>query len=205
MEKLFAGKKPHNGLTYQDYFAQYEQLLNNGINELHTETELERANNIKLNHQRSSRIHKTYKPGEELVKAVRQIDRPQLWMVISEHWCGDSAQNLPYLAEIAKLNSNIDLRIILRDGNPEIMDAYLTDGNLRSIPVLVVFDYEGNELFRWGPRPKTAAGLVNNSKKEGKQKAEFMTLLHKWYASNKGKELENEILQLISENIFINN
>jgi len=165
VEKLFAGKKPHNGLTYQDYFAQYEQLINNGINELHTETELERANNIKLNHQRSSRIHKSYKPGEELVKAARQIDRPQLWVVLSEHWCGDSAQNLPYLAEIAKLNSNINLRIILRDENPEIMDEYLTDGNLRSIPILIVFDYEGNELFRWGPRPKTADGLVSNSKK----------------------------------------
>ncbi len=205
MKKFFAEKRIQNGLTYQIYFKQFEYYLNENPNNYQTKEENEKSNNIKLNYQRSLRIHKTYEPNDELVKAIRQIDVPQIWMVISEHWCGDSAQNLPYIAEIAKLNSFIDLLIVLRDKNPAIMNEYLTDGKSRSIPKLVAFDMEGNELFQWGPRPKSAVDLVMNAKKEEKEKNEFMTLLHKWYANNKGEELEKEILSLINENIFTNN
>ncbi|MEW6195843.1 MAG: thioredoxin family protein [Bacteroidota bacterium] len=205
MKKFFADKRIQNGMTYQTYFNQFNHYLNQSENGYQTKEAIEKFNNIKLNYQRSLRIHKTYEPSNELVKTIQQIDVPQIWMVISEHWCGDSAQNLPYIAEIAKLNSNIDLRVVLRDDNPDIMDEYLTEGKLRSIPKLVAFDEDGNELFQWGPRPKSAGDLVMNAKKEGKEKNEFMTLLHKWYANNKGEELEKEILFLISENIFTNN
>lgn len=205
VKKFFADKRIQNGMTYQTYFNQFNHYLNKSENDYQTKEAIEKFNNIKLNYQRSLRIHRTYEPSSELVKTIQQIDVPQIWMVISEHWCGDSAQNLPYIAEIAKLNSNIDLRVVLRDDNPDIMDEYLTEGKLRSIPKLVAFDGDGNELFQWGPRPKSAADLVMNAKKEGKEKNEFMTLLHKWYANNKGEELEKEILFLISENIFTNN
>ena len=44
---------------------------------------------------------------------IDKIEDNQLWMVITENWCGDSAQNLPYIARIASLNKKIELRIIL--------------------------------------------------------------------------------------------
>ena len=48
---------------------------------------------------------------------------------------------------MAELNQKINLKIILRDTNPVIMDLYLTNGT-RSIPIFVAFDEKGNELFR---------------------------------------------------------
>jgi glutaredoxin-related protein len=117
-------------------------------------------------------------------------------MVITENWCGDSAQNLPYLAKISKLNNNIKLRIILRDSHPEIMDSYLTNGT-RSIPKLVVFDAEGNERFSWGPRPMEVQKLFSQWKAEGIVKPELYEKLHLWYSKDKGKSIEKEILQLI--------
>jgi hypothetical protein len=83
-------------------------------------------------------------------------------MVITETWYGDSAQNLPIIAKAAELNNKIDLRILLRDSNIDIIDHYLTNGQSRSIPILVAFDLDGNELFKWGPRPLTAKILVTN-------------------------------------------
>ena len=67
-------------------------------------------------------------------------------MVITENWCGDSAQNLPYL-KIASCNPLIDFRIILRDDNLDIMDLYLTDNKSRSIPKLIA--KENGRAFQW--------------------------------------------------------
>lgn len=118
-------------------------------------------------------------------------------MVITETWCGDSAQNLPIIAKAAELNDRIDLRILLRDSNTDIIDHYLTNGTSRSIPILVVFDLDGNELFKWGPRPYTAKTLVTNLKRDGFSKEEFNQQLHLWYGRNRGKELESELLQIL--------
>lgn len=49
---------------------------------------------------------------------------------------------------------NIELRIILRDKYPEVMDAFLTDGKSRSIPKVIVLDAQTLEVLgEWGPRP----------------------------------------------------
>ena len=142
-------------------------------------------------------MDKQFQPSEELIEAVKRIDESQLWMVITEIWCGDSAQNLPIIAKAAELNDRIDLRILLRDSNTDIIDHYLTDGQSRSIPILVVFDLDGNELFKWGLRPDTAKTLVTNLKKDGFSKEEFNQQLHLWYGRNRGNELESELVQLL--------
>ncbi len=101
---------------------------------------------------------------------------------------------------MAEQNPLIDLKIILRDANPDVMDQFLTNGT-RSIPILVSFNKSGDQLFRWGPRPETAVGLINQWKSEGLEKAEWTEKLHFWYAKNKGCNLEKEFLELI-EPIF---
>ena len=123
-------------------------------------------------------------------------------MVITEDWCGDSAQNLPYIASIAELNNNIDLRIVLRDENPDIMDHYLTNGISRSIPILVAFNEAGEELFIWGPRPEEAQEVIDELKSSGAEKKDYMEKLHLWYARNRGKNIETKLDQLISDTIM---
>ena len=193
MQKIFTEKINSNGMTYEEYKKLFADEIENppGVDE---------KNNYdikKLNFSRSKRIKKQFFPPDELIKAVNNIDKPQLWMVLTESWCGDSAQNLPVLAKISKLNENIELRILFRDSNLEIMDQYLTNGT-RSIPKLIAFDEEGNELFRWGARPAAAQQLINEFKENGMQKNEWLIELHKWYANNRGKEIEKELLELLN-------
>jgi len=90
------------------------------------------------------------------------------------------------------------LRIILRDSNLDIMDLYLTDGKSRSIPKLVAFDEQGNELFQWGARPRQAQELVNRLRSEGMSKEIFLEQLHLWYGRDRGKSLESELKEIIS-------
>ncbi len=151
----------------------------------------------KINFTRTGRILKKFKADEELARLISSINTPQLWMVLTEDWCGDSAQNLPYLAKYVELNDKIDMRILERDNNLEIMDQYLTNGKSRSIPKMVAFDADGNELFVWGPRPKEAQELRDKLISEGKPGAEVTTQLHLWYAKNNGKALVAEFKKIL--------
>jgi len=125
-----------------------------------------------------------------------QIEVTERWFVITESWCGDSAQNLPIIAKLASLREKIDFKIVLRNSNLDFMDLYLTDGK-RSIPKLIVLDENDIELFRWGPRPVEAQNLFTKLKNEGVEKSVINKQLHLWYARNKGKEVEKEIVELI--------
>ncbi|WP_373893151.1 thioredoxin family protein [Virgibacillus natechei] len=72
-------------------------------------------------------------------------------IVLTEDWCGDAMMNIPILLRLAE-KSDIDVRMLLRDQNLELMDQYLTNGRARSIPIFIFFDEDGNEVAKWGPR-----------------------------------------------------
>ena len=197
IHQFFIDKRPQNGLTYEEYFNQFEEKIKTTDTAALNEEDKKLFEYSKLNLHRTNRIHKSYKVSDELCELLKEIDEPQLWMAITEDWCGDSAQNLPYIAQFIKCNPKIDLRIVLRDANPDIMDLYLTHGKSRSIPKIVAFDQNGNELFQWGPRPKAAQQLVEDAKAAGKSKDEFIEELHLWYGKNRGKDIEEEFKEIV--------
>jgi len=131
-----------------------------------------------------------------------KIKEKQQWIVITESWCGDSAQIVPVVAKLAQLNSQIDLKILLRDSNLDFMDLYLTNGG-RAIPKLIVYDENNVELFQWGPRPNAARELFNRLKNEGMEKSEINKELHLWYGRNRGREVEREIVELIKQEMLV--
>ena len=103
-----------------------------------TEQTEERIHYTKLNSSRMRRLDKTLKLTPEQQAAFNRIKSPQIWLVLVESWCGDGAQTLPVLNLIAD-SPAIDLRILLRDDNPELIDAFLTNGT-RSIPKLLILN-----------------------------------------------------------------
>jgi len=159
-ETFFAQRRPHQGFTYDAYLEIMAERASASTVGLDEEA-AERVGYTKLNLHRSQRIARTYTVPDDLVALLDRLAAPQLWMVLTEPWCGDSAQCLPYIAAVARCNPAVDLRLLPRDDNLDIMDLYLTDGK-RSIPRLIVFDGDGNELAGWGPRP-TAAGPSRRS------------------------------------------
>lgn len=74
-------------------------------------------------------------------------------LVLAEDWCGDVIANLPVLGRLAEESGKLNLRIFLRDQNPDLMDQYLNHGQFRSIPTFVFFDADFNELGHWIERP----------------------------------------------------
>lgn len=149
-----------------------------------------------LNQRRTARILKSYKVSKEANQVIKNIKTPQTWLIITEDWCGDSAQNVPYLFRMSELNSNIELKIIYRDDNLDIIDKYLTNGG-RGIPKIIGFDSDGNELFQWGPRPEVAKQMVKEWKESGLKKEEFNEKLHLWYGKDRGKTFVKEFIGLL--------
>jgi hypothetical protein len=74
-------------------------------------------------------------------------------LVITEDWCGDALYNVPVLAKMVEGNPNVEMRVFLRDKNPDLMDQYLNQGIYRSIPVFAFFDENMKEVARFIERP----------------------------------------------------
>lgn len=148
----------------------------------------------KLNRQRMKRIDNTLEFTPEQLASFKQIAKGQLWLVISEAWCADGAQIVPVLAKIAQSNPLIDLKIVLRDENPDLMNQYLTNGG-KAIPILIIADAQSLEVLHvWGPRPKVATQMVEAYKKEhGKLTPEFKEELQKWYNQDKGQSILSDL------------
>jgi len=186
--------------TYERYLKRFEEWVKNGeTSSLNPSQVL--IDFTKLNLARTQRIHKTISISDALKKAVEILQHSYTWIVITEAWCGDSAQNLPVIAELANLNPDkIKLYILLRDENLELMDKYLTNG-ARAIPKLItVNDTLGEDAFVWGPRPANAQELLTAWKKksEGKTWDEFEKELHSWYAKDKTTSIQEEFIPIFS-------
>jgi hypothetical protein len=83
------------------------------------------------------------------------ISRAKYALMRAENWCGDVHRNSPVLARICEAMPGCDLRVFFRDKNLDITDCYLNNG-YRSIPVIVFFDKDWNEIVRWIERPHAA-------------------------------------------------
>ena len=72
-------------------------------------------------------------------KAAASPNGPKKVLAIAEAWCGDVYRELPTIARIAEA-AGMELRVFLRDDNPDIMDEFLSnDGKSRAIPVFVFY------------------------------------------------------------------
>ena len=131
--------------------------------------------------------------------ATRLKNLRGLWhfLVLNEDWCGDSVNILPYVARLADSHPGIELRVLGRDDNPDLMNAHLT-GTSKSIPVVIVYDEDFNEIGWWGPRPHALQDWVMT---EGLAlpKPDRYRHIRTWYARDRGATIVSEILSVIEQ------
>ncbi len=96
---------------------------------------------------------------EEERKVFSGINHVRYVLMLAENWCGDVHRNSPLIAHICDAMPNCDLRVFLRDQNPDLRDALLNNG-YQSIPVVVFFDKDWNEVGRWIERAHAATAKV---------------------------------------------
>lgn len=201
MNKIIDRKLVEKGMSYDAYRQLSNELLKQGkVTGIQQSDEL--AQYARLHVHRMQRIDNSLKLLPETVRIIQEIASPQVWMVLTESWCGDAAQIVPIINAFTKVTDKIDFRLMMRDDNPELMDLYLTHGKSRSIPKLIAVKFETmEELFHWGPRPTALQELMNKWVADEWPFEEMKEELHLWYARDEGVSVQNEITELLAKSI----
>jgi hypothetical protein len=189
----FGSEYFENAYTFKAYNDLIESLLQENKTTGPNQSEA-MINYTQMNQKRMKRWFKTLKLSEE-IKGLNIDGQNQKWLIITEGWCGDAAHNIPAIELIAR-ELGIETRYVLRDENPEIIDAYLTNGG-RAIPKLIAVDSDYNDLFTWGPRPKECQELYLSLKENGSDWNVILEKVQKWYNTNKSEMLQQEFTQLL--------
>ncbi|MCU0448875.1 MAG: thioredoxin family protein [Bernardetiaceae bacterium] len=186
-------------LTYAQYRALVDQVVAQGRTTGPKQTE-DLAAYTKQNLQRMKRLDKTTELRPEAARFMAQLRQNWYWLVLTEGWCGDAAQNLPVLEHLAgATGGHVRTRYLLRDEHPALMDAYLTNGS-RSIPKLICLRADDlAELGTWGPRPRPAQALVDRYRAEKVPYTEYNYHLQVWYNHDHGHALQAEIVELAGQ------
>jgi len=185
-------------MTYGEYIRLIDDLLLKGRTTGPNQSKA-MINYTAINRQRIHRLEKTIDLDESVESASRGAQRRVIWLVITEGWCGDAAQNIPVIEKIAAQSVNIETRYILRDENPDLMDKFLTDGK-RSIPKLIAMDAATREVLgTWGSRPAPAQALFLELKEQGVAKLLITENLQRWYNADRGKTIQAEFVKFIEQ------
>lgn len=152
-----------------------------------------------MNEKRMDRWEKTFTPSEEVLEKAGNLKQHVIWLVITEGWCGDAAHALPVMKKLADASEFLELKLVIRDEHPELMDRFLTNG-ARAIPKLIMLDPETLEvLATWGARPSVAAQMVAVEKEtKGVLSPEFRAEIQMWYNRDKGKTIASDLADLLS-------
>jgi len=132
---------------------------------------------------------------EDYVRRVSSL--PGRWhlLVLSEDWCGDAVNTVPIVARLVEPCPNVDMRVLARDVNPDLMDAHLTGGS-RSIPVIIVLDEAYEERAWWGPRPTALQRWVSGQGQLLEKTARYREA-RTWYARDRGRTTLDEVVSML--------
>ncbi|MDO5655847.1 MAG: thioredoxin family protein [Flavobacteriaceae bacterium] len=177
-----------NAVSYQQYLSDIQEIISA------KSAPEDMQEYYQLNLQRMNRLDKTLILNENLENRIQNLTNPISFLIISEGWCSDAAQIIPVVVKIAEANPILDVKIVYRDQNEELMNQYLTNDS-KSIPIVIGVDKNtGEEKFVWGPRPAFCTQILRQYKAGDFTFDEFKVNLQKAYNKDKGNAIIEELL-----------
>lgn len=118
-------------------------------------------------------------------------------LVVSEDWCGDAVNILPWVDAFDASSPLVELRIIARDEHLALMDRHLTNGRTRSIPIVILLDDQFVERAWWGPRSRPMQEWFETPEAQALTKDERYKQLRIRYSRDRGRTILDEITTMI--------
>jgi hypothetical protein len=183
------------GMSYIEYFRSIEDLVSSQTTS-GQEVTTERVEYTKLNLHRMNRLNDAKFENISIL-----LTAPIAAVIITEAWCGDSAQNIPWLEHFFNSCSpKITSKYFYRDEHPELMNQFLTNGS-RSIPKCIFYNQQSGEVLgTWGPRPEEIKNWLAQlrAEKPDMPKHDWEIELHKYYTKNNGAAIISDLNEIIS-------
>lgn len=112
---------------------------------------------IKANKERFQRYYDNFQVKPEEVEFFKEFNaRKGLKVVlIGADWCPDVVRGLPVVARLCEA-AGLELRSFIKEENMDLMEQYLWRHKYESIPVVVFFNNDFEELGTWFERPASS-------------------------------------------------
>ncbi len=188
-----------NSITYPEYIELTKSIIGNATPPAPYDDE-KMLQYTKANLERMQRVSSNISMDQKLYNLLNSVTDKWIWVIITEPWCGDASQIVPALCAFAEVNENIETKLILRDSNLDLIDAYLTNGG-RSIPKLICVNAGTlEEIGVWGPRPQEIQVMVDKFKSDTATSfGQKVRQIHQWYDDNKSAALQEEFIALLQD------
>lgn len=147
------------------------------------------------NHDLWVGLHRRIRLPDWAREAASGVKGPLHLLALTEDWCGDAVNSLPWVDHLARSSPALELRVLERDANPDLMDTHLTGGTSRSIPVVILLDEAFREIGWWGPRPSSLQAWVTGPGRALAPEDRYREV-RSWYARDRGHSILREVLAL---------
>lgn len=141
-------------------------------------------------------VLKTYEPSIA-IKSITKTIQPIEVYIIMENWCGSSAGNIPYVVKIMNTITDVKIHIVPRDENDDFMNQYLSEGK-KSIPIVIGFDVNGIELFKWGSSSVAQATYAKTLQKHSIPFPDFIIAMKKWFLEFNVEAIETDFISIFN-------
>jgi hypothetical protein len=136
---------------------------------------------------------------DEFVARAAQLGGTWHLAVLSEDWCGDAVNTVPVIQRLVERVPGLELRMLSRDANPDIMEAHLT-GKSHSVPVVMLLDDQLQELGWWGPRPADLQAWVLGAG-QALSSSDRYREIRRWYARDHGRTTLDEVVSMMERSV----
>jgi len=134
----------------------------------------------------------------ELITRMRALPEKRRLLVVTEDWCSDSANTVPYIARLVDgAPERLEMRVINSQLGKAVMDAHRTPDGRTATPTVVVLGADGRIIGAWTERPSSTQTWFLEKQQTTMQKPLHDELIE-WYARDAGKTTVAEIADILS-------
>ena len=133
----------------------------------------------------------------DLITRMRALPEKRRLLVVTEDWCSDSANTVPYIARLVDgAPERLEMRLINSQLGKAVMEAHRTPDGRAATPTLVVLGDAGRLIGAWTERPSSTQAWFLEKQKTTMQKPLKEELIA-WYAKDAGQTTVAEIADVL--------
>ena len=133
----------------------------------------------------------------DLITRMRALPEKRRLLVVTEDWCSDSANTVPYIARLVDgAPERLEIRLINSQLGKTLMEAHRTPDGRAATPTVVVLGADGRVIGAWTERPSSVQTWFLEKQNTTMQKALHDELLA-WYAKDAGTTTVAEIADIL--------
>ena len=133
---------------------------------------------------------------DALVEELEALSGQWRLLVVSEAWCADSREAVPWLDGLATALPNVELRMVDSRLGRHLKDRYRTPDDRGATPTMVVLAEDGSEAGCWVERPAEVQAWWLGGARD-LARSERLAAKAEWWEQDRGYHLLNEIAGIL--------